>query len=76
VSAGRPRYVLRSTTGYPPSGGSGKATTFYVADTWTCYREAGIFAGVSSHYRERDALRDAVALCARLNREHEAWLAS
>lgn len=74
-----PRYVLRELSGYPGgSGGNARPTTdVMVLDTWDCFRVA--HAEYSRHNQGKMvlALRRLRCTweCARLNVEHDAWLA-
>jgi len=79
-----PRYEVRSITGYNFTAVSGEAklsTSWWVADTWNCFREVPlrVIVGTKSGppglpkivTRRSTAERN----CARLNREHDEWLA-
>lgn len=85
-----PRYELRSITGYETAHavpGEGKlSTTYWVADTWDCYREVSLqriasggratapyyeLAGKTTKHR-----RMAERNLRRLNRAHDEWLAA
>ena len=48
-----PRYEVRSITGY--SSGDREGTTYWVADTWYCYREVPLQAIVTGNVGRRDA---------------------
>ncbi len=83
-----PRYVLRSITGYPnnPSASRSSAhqkegTTWWIADTWNCYREVPLTRtqeypsnGPKPLYAKGASGRLLVERnCVRLNDEQEAW---
>lgn len=77
-----PRYEVRSITGYSERslGGAKASTTWWVADTWNCYREMPLMTTVSEsekHLGSWLTTRRAQAErnCERLNREHDEWLA-
>lgn len=79
-----PRYEVRSVTGYS-SGGSNSpprpSTTWWVADTWNCYRECDLWRLLGGKVVPARGKTTMFRSCAertaeKLNREHDEWLAS
>jgi hypothetical protein len=76
-----PRYEVHSVTGYPITQGWKRArdqragTTYFIADTWDCYREVRLLAFPGSGHDEvpsglTTTRRSTIERnCARLNRE-------
>lgn len=71
----RPRYVIRTTTGFAGNGSQNPTTDVMVLDTWNAWRVVWNYraerSGRRLHVREAFALD----LCDRLNAETEAALA-